>query len=249
MSLANMIGGLMREGLSPRTMDRLRTGANEAGSGLESTLGGFLGRERVAQAKDWASREQVGGLTGAQAGGLGALIGALAGGGVGGAARGGADAVLGSLAWTAYKSWRAEQAEGARPAALPEPASEEIAALSRGETEELVLSAMIMAAKSDGRVDEAEMERIFGRLDGEDGVTPEDRAFVKARLAEPVDPRGLAAKVARPEVAMELYLAALLAIDLDHEGERRFLADFAEALSLDAGAVGRLHRMTGSPGP
>ena len=51
-------------------------------------------------------KDQVGGLSGAQIGGIGAIAGALLGGGLGGAARGGAMAVLGTL--------RAQRAEAPR---------------------------------------------------------------------------------------------------------------------------------------
>ena len=60
------------------------------------------------------TKDQVGGMSGAQLGGIGAVAGALLGGGVGGAARGGALAVLGTLALGALKNAQAKAAADSR---------------------------------------------------------------------------------------------------------------------------------------
>jgi uncharacterized membrane protein YebE (DUF533 family) len=105
---------------------------------------------------------------------------------------------------------------------------------------------MISAAKADGQVDQAELEKVIGKL-GEDNVTAEEKAFVMQELRAPLDPRKLAADARTPEQAAEVYAASLLAIDIDSEAERQYLRDLAEALRLDAGTVAELHRMTGAP--
>jgi uncharacterized membrane protein YebE (DUF533 family) len=246
MSLANLLNGFMRDALSPQTMDRMKAGAQNAGAGVESTLENFMGRERVQQAKDYFSQEQAGGLTGAQIGGAGALLGAVFGGGLKGAAKGGALAVLGSLAYKAYQSY--EQGETDLAAETPPPSPRQIETMTAPDTEKLVLRAMIAAARADGRIDGAEMDRIVSRMSA-DGVTPEDKAFVDDELSKPVDPEAIAAEVSTPEVATEIYLASLLAIDVDHQAEFAYLRRLAAALGLEAGVVARLHRMTGAPLP
>ncbi len=246
MSLGNMLGGLLRDALSPQTLDRLKTGAQNAGAGVEGTLETFMGRERVRQAKDYFTEAQAGGLTGAQIGGVGAALGAVFGGGVKGAVKGGALAVLGSLAWRAYESHREGAAAPDSPVAAPSPA--QIEAMTAPDTERLVLRAMIAAARADGRIDGAEMDRIVSRLSAE-GVTEEDRAFVEAELDRPADPEALAAEASSPEVATEVYLASLLAIDVDHAAETAYLRRLATALGLEPEVVARLHRMTGAPAP
>jgi uncharacterized membrane protein YebE (DUF533 family) len=253
MSLGDVLNSLMREGLSPQTMDRLKTGARSAGDDMEQTLEKFVGPERMGQAKDFLNKEQTGGLSGAQIGGIGAAIGGLlglgrgVGGAAGGAIRGGALAMLGTLAYMAYQQYQAEKAGGpAAAAAIPPPPDETVAAMGHADTEKLALRAMLMAAKSDGRVDQAEVETILARVGG-DAATAEDRAFLEAEMTRPVDPAAIAAEVDRPEVAMEVYLAALLAIDVDHDGEKRFLRELGAALGLDPAATARLHAMTGAP--
>jgi uncharacterized membrane protein YebE (DUF533 family) len=244
MSLGNLIGGFLRDGLSPQTMDRLKTGAQNAGEGVEGTLGNFFGNDRVDQAKGYFRDEQAAGLTGAQIGGVGAVLGGLLGGGLGGAARGGALAVLSGLAYKAYQSHREGNADAMAEVAPPAPA--QIEAMTAPDTEKLVLRAMIAAARADGRIDGDEMEKIVGRM-AADGVTEEDKAFLDAELARPVDPEAIARDVSSPEVATEVYLASLLAIDVDHEAEFAYLRRLAAALGIEREVVIRLHRMTGAP--
>jgi uncharacterized membrane protein YebE (DUF533 family) len=180
------------------------------------------------------------------------LAGALLGGGGGavkGALGGGAMAMLGTLALTALKSYRGggATAPAAGPIGEPAPvAPEEVEAVNDPATEQLVLRAMISAAKADGQIGQQEMQAIAGHL-GKDGVTEEERQFVLDEIARPLDVQGLAAEVRSPAVAAEVYLASLLAIDIDTEEERQYLRDLARATGLDAGTVQRLHQMTGAP--
>ena len=141
MSFGDILGQIMQQGLGgqAQTRDRLQTTraeprpARAAGSTASSascrarsaaparhrrpqqTAGGFADK-----AGDFLRKDQVGGLSGAQIGGIGAIAGALLGGGLGGAARGGAMAVLGTLALGALKHAQAQRA-GSRAPAPVEP--------------------------------------------------------------------------------------------------------------------------------
>jgi uncharacterized membrane protein YebE (DUF533 family) len=272
MSFGSMLGQILGEGLGGQTgtRDRLETTARSLdeggrGGGLDSIFGqlqGALNRAGVDtagagqaasgfrdKAGDFLRQDQVGSLSGAQIGGIGAIAGALLGGGLGGAARGGAMAVLGTLALGALK--RAQAARAGQPEAATLDASvaeHELRALTAPETERLVLKAMISAAKSDGNVDQAEMQKIIGKISADD-VTPEEKQFVLDQLSAPIDVAGLAAEARQPAQAAEVYAASILAIDADSDQERRYLADLAAALRLDAETLRQLHRMTGAAGP
>lgn len=257
MSLGSIIGGVLRSKLGGTAERRIRSGMGSAGGsgggGLDRLLGSVVSKgagsgrspDIAALARDFLGGRQAGGMTGAQIGGLGALVGGVFGGGLKGAAQGGALAVLGTLALKAYREHQASQGEAT---ALPmeEATDEEAEALTAPETEELVLQAMIGAAQADGRIDAAEMERILSRL-GEGEATPEERRRVTEAAGRFVDVEALGARVTRPEVAAEVYLAALLAVEVDTEGERDYLRRLAEALRLDPAMTARLQRMTGAP--
>ena len=112
--------------------------------------------------------------------------------------------------------------------------------------EKLMVRAMISAAKADGQIDQAEMQKIIGKV-GDEGVTAEEKAFVMAELGAPVDIDALVAEVSSPAQAAEVYAASLIAIDLDTDAERAYMRQLAQALRLDAGTVEQLHQMTGAP--
>ncbi len=263
MSFGNILGQLMNGGLGGQTQSRVETSARNLGAGgggvegilaqLQGALGGAGGGAGGAlggfanKAKDFMTKEQVGGMSGAQLGGIGAVAGALLGGGVGGAARGGALAMLGTLALSALKQAQARSA--AQPAAAPEQLTAdpvEVAAITGPDAEKLLVRAMISAAKADGQIDRAEMQNIIGRID-DGGVTDAERAFVMGELAAPLDVAALAADARTPAQAAEVYAASLIAIDVDSDAERAYLRTLAEALRLDPETVAQLHQMTGAP--
>ena len=265
MSFGDILGQIMQQGLGGQTQtrDRLQTTANNLdaqGGGLGGLLGqlqgalagggaGGLGGATQGfgdRARDFARSEQVGGLSGGQIGGIGALAGAiLGGGGLRGAARGGAMAILGTLALNALRAAQANRAGGGAAEAAPVE-EREVRALTGPDSEKLALRAMIAAAKADGQIDQAEMQKIIGKISADD-VTPDEKQFVLEEMGRPLDVAALAAEARDPAQAAQVYAASILAIDADTEQERAYLRELASALGLDAAAVAQLHKMTGVP--
>ena len=267
MALGNIIGGLLSQGMSSQSQRRLRTGAEHADrtGGIEQMLDAFLGGRRgtsglgggvgagsrgaggglADMAGEFLGKPQAGGMSGAKIGGLGALVGGLLGGGIGGAAKGGAMAILGTLALKALREHQAGPDSGAVAA---EPSKDEVNALTSPQTERLVLRAMIGAAQVDGHISDAEMDKILGKM-GDSDVTEEERRAAREEVSRPVDVEAIGREVTRPEVATEIYLAALMSVDIDTEAERDYFRRLARALRLEQGVVDRLHRMTDAPRP
>jgi uncharacterized membrane protein YebE (DUF533 family) len=191
----------------------------------------------------------VGGNQNLALGGLGALAGALMGGkrGLGGAIRGGigggAMAMLGIMAYQALKKSGAFQKLKV-PLGLAEPkTAAEKAELERNS--ELVLKAMINAAKADGRIEESEITRIVGKVQ-ESGTDQTSQAFLKAEMEKPMDTASLvAAARGKPELAAELYAASLLAIEVDTPAEKDYLAQLAASLGLAPQVTQQLHQAVG----
>jgi len=264
MSFGNIISDVLQNGVGKSTQTRTRVDTaarNLDGSGaggIFSQIQDALGRAGIdtssagqtasgfqEKAGSFLRNEQVGGLSGAQIGGIGAVAGALLGGGLGGAARGGAMAVLGTLALGALKRAQSQKT-GADPDQITVE-SDEVEQVTGPETERLTLRAMISAAKADGEIDQQEMSRIAGRLNS-GTVTAEEKQFVLDELSRPIDIGELAAQAKGPAQAAEVYAASILTIDGDSQAEQRYLAELASALRLDAETVRELHRMTGAPG-
>ena len=273
MNLSAVVGQLMREGLSPSSRTRLEHSAGPNGLGGLETSGGLGemlssvlgGGNRAASATGGgvlgglgdmlSANSGIGSLSRGQVGGIGALAGALlgargSGSAVTGALGGGAMALLGTLAMSALKNWQAQRlAPGSatsQAAAGPQLSEAEVRQMTAPETAELCLRGMIEAVKSDGNIAPEEIERITGKLK-EGGTTAEEQRFVMEQMSRPPDLPGLIAAIPNREVGAQVYAAALMAISVDTDAERNFLAGLARGAGLDAGTVQSLHSLTGAP--
>lgn len=192
------------------------------------------------------------------------LLGGLAGGAVSGAIMGnkkarkaagtalkmGGIAALGGLAWKAYRDYQASQ--GANPAGAPAPAhntvwrdlDEQRFALDRDSATVkpalLLLQAMAAAAHADGHLDTAERQRILERARRLD-LHAEDKAMVFEILGEPLTMSQVCERVDCPELAAEVYLSSLLAIDPNSLEGELYLEGLAHRLGLPGPLVQQLH--------
>ena len=192
-------------------------GGGQGGGGLGDLLGGILG----------GAQGKAGQVGQAGSGGLGDLLGGLLGGAMGGAASGGGGG-FGDLL---------NQSLGNRgePDATPTPEQNAAAGL--------MLVAMIQAAKADGKVDAAEQKKLLGNLGD---ITPDEKRFVEAQLAAPLDPEGLARKVPQG-LEGQVYMMSLMAIDLDNRNEAQYLHQLASAMGLNKQLVNQIHAQVGAP--
>lgn len=105
----------------------------------------------------------------------------------------------------------------------------------------LLIRAMIAAANADGVIDETEREAILGRLRTVD-LSPEEQAFITQELFAPADLETIVSGVTSSDLAQQVYAVSLMAIDVDTEKERRYMATLADRLGLDQGAVAQITR-------
>jgi len=263
--LGDVLGGLLGG-----AGDGQSTGGGQSASGLGDVLGGLL-RGSSGKGGGQASSTQssggtgdilgglgqmlgsdsgVGGMSKGQLGGLGALAGAILGGGGGatkGAVGGSAMALLGTLALSALKNWQAQSADTDQASGNALGLTEtEVRQIAAPETAELCLRGMIEAIKSDGKVSQDEIERLTGKL-AEGGISDEEKHFVQGEMAKPQDLAGLTKAIPNPEVGIQVYAAALMAISVDTPAEKAFLKGLASGAGIDSGAVARLHQMVGAP--
>ena len=113
---------------------------------------------------------------------------------------------------------------------------------------EVMIRAMIEAAKSDGEIDAEERRRILTCLKDSGALAP-DRQALLASMDAPADVDALVARVTSPELAVEVYAASLLAIQDDTPAEQRYLATLAERLKLPADTVRDVHARYEAPPP
>ena len=138
--------------------------------------------------------------------------------------------MLSSLAFSSLQ--KAGQPMSRPPRALREPQNEKDTQVLENDAE-VIVKAMINAAKADGRIDREEIEKIIGKLQ-EGGLTAEEQEFFKAEANKPEDLRGVVRAVGGDiELAVEVYAASLLAIEVDTEAERSYLKQLAAELGLN----------------
>jgi uncharacterized membrane protein YebE (DUF533 family) len=275
MNISDLLGAVLQSGMSPSSNDRLRNAfGGGGGGGLLESLGSMLGGKQSAQPGPSGggglgdvlssmlgggggglggilgnvlgeAGRAVGGNQNLALGGLGALAGALLGGGaksMGGALGGGLMALLGAMAFNALRG--SGQGSGKVPLGLAEPQTE----AERQELEnrsELVLKAMINAAKADGKIDENEAQRIVGKLQ-EEGADAESQRYVLALMRSPMETETLiAAAQGHPNLSAELYAASLMAIEVDTPAEKAYLANLASGLRLAPAVTARIDEMVG----
>lgn len=188
-------------------------------------------------------------LGGAAAGGLAALLlGTKKGRKMGGKAlKYGGLAVVGGLAYKAYRDWQTNSPSGQEPdpLALPRPPADsgfdvETEQDSGGRDFRLALMrAMISAAKSDNHIDADEHARIRAQIE-EMGLGAEEKAALFDSFSAPSDAAATARLARTGEQGAEIYLVSALAVDPDTPEEVRYLDDLARNLSLDAGLRGHL---------
>jgi uncharacterized membrane protein YebE (DUF533 family) len=272
MKISDLLGAMTQSGMSPSSGDRMRNalGGGSGGGSLLEGLAGMLGGQTQQEGGLGAilsralgkgsgsgglggilgnvlndAGNAVGGRQNLAVGGLGALAGALLGGGgksMGGALGGGVMALLGAMAFQALK------ASGGQPPEVPVGLVEPQSPAERQELEqnsEIVLKAMINAAKADGQIDQGEMQRIVGKLE-DAGMSAEDQRYVLTEMKNPMNTQALiAAANGRPTLAAQIYAASLLAIEVDTPAEKSYLDQLAGGLGLDAEVTGRIKRMVG----
>ncbi len=214
-------------------------GGASRGTAQSGALGGVLGSILKEASK------AVGGDRNLSLGGLGALAGALLGGGkksMGGALGGGLMALLGAMAFQALKGTFGAKARVPLGLAAPQTKSEQ-AELERNS--ELVLKAMINAAKADGQIDQDEISRIVGKV-RETGIDSEAQRFLMAEMQKPMETAALVtAARGKPELAAQIYGASLLAIEVDTAAEKQYLEQLAAGMGLQPEVTQRIRQAVG----
>ena len=113
---------------------------------------------------------------------------------------------------------------------------------------EIIITAMIDAAKADGQVDTVELNKIMNSLKNT-GMGQEGMNYVIQKLQGPMETAKILAAVKnRPDLAAQVYSASLMAIDVDTDAEKKYLAGLARAMGLNAEVVSNIEQLTGASG-
>lgn len=219
-SMGDLLGGLLGGGARQQP---------QAGGGLGDLLGSLIG----------------GGASGGQAGGMGDLLGSILGGGQkNSGGMGGAGGLGGLLGGALTKYAQAQNAD------VPTQGHENCDHLPIGvdsaqatDQATLIIRAMINAAKSDGSIDEAEQEKVVGKLGD---VSRAEADFVRAEFRAPLDVNGFVRSIPRG-MEQQIYAVSLMAIDLDSNKEAHYLDSLAKGLGINHSIANQIHEQLGAP--
>ena len=140
----------------------------------------------------------------------------------------GSMAALGGIAYQMYNRWQQQNAGGTTDAvALPAPV-EQAPRLSS----EVLLKAMVAAAKADGHVSEEELDFIREKLaSGE--LSDNINSLLLNELIKPLSATDIAALAGDDKAAaIELYLVSSLLINEANDAEQHYLTELQAALGL-----------------
>lgn len=197
--------------------------------GLGDLLGSVLGGSSSSNSSTSAGEIMPEGSSG----GLGDLLGMGKSGGLGGLL-GGALAKYGQVNNPNVPTPRADDHSMLPSGYDPREASQQA---------ELMIRAMINAAKSDGSFDQSEQEKILSKLGD---VTREEMDFIRREFAAPLDVEGFARSVPRG-MEHQVYAISLSAINLDQNAEAQYLGELAQALRIGANEANQIHAQLGAP--
>ncbi|MCA9412918.1 MAG: tellurite resistance TerB family protein [Candidatus Omnitrophica bacterium] len=95
----------------------------------------------------------------------------------------------------------------------------------------LILRAMIAAANADYTIDSEEREGILLKA-REAGLSEQEMSLIAEELDHPKGLADIAREVRSPQQAEEVYVASLLAVEVDTEAEKAYLKALAQRLDL-----------------
>lgn len=229
--LGSMVQGTMAS--SPAASARM----SNAGNGIQDLLGSLMGAGQ-------SITQRVGGDNLA-AGGIGALLGTLMGGSRSTTANALGGGMMGLLGMMAYKALTNSNTKSA-PAQAQVPAYVQPTPQQQATDAEIILTAMIDAAKADGQIDADELNKIMSNLKSS-GAGQEGVNYVIQKLQGPMETAKIVAAVkGRPELAAQVYSASLMAIEVDTDAEKKYLDKLAKAMGLSSNVIQNIEYLTGS---
>ncbi len=156
-------------------------------------------------------------------------------------------AAIGGIGWQAYQNWQAEKMQDNQDAkdmannAKLIPINE----LDKDEANkrsQVLLKAMVAAAKADGHVNNKEITAIEEQIK-KLGLSPEVAALLQAEINKPLDVKEVAALAEDQAMASEIYLVSAVVTDKENSMEKAYLGELAQALKLPDALVVELQNV------
>ena len=234
----SLLGSMVQGNMSSSSAANSRM--SNAGSSIQDLLGSLMGAGQTV-------RDKVG-SDNLAASGVGALLGALMGNSRSTTANtlgGGMMGLLGMMAYKALKNSMSGTSGISASAQTPTPQTyTQPTPQQQSSDAEIIITAMIDAAKADGQIDADEFQRITSSLQ-KNGLGQEGMNYVIQKLQGPMETAKIVAAVkGRPELAAQVYSASIMAITVDTDAERKYLDKLGKAMGLSSDVMQNIEQLT-----
>lgn len=153
-------------------------------------------------------------------------------------------AAIGGIGWKAYQNWLAqkeqateevkEMAENAKTISINDLDEDDA-----NKRSQILLKAMIAAAKSDGHINQKEISAIDEQI-VKLNLSSEVASLLKDEIKKPLDVKEVAALAENSAIAAEIYLVSAVVTDRENSMEKAYLEDLAKAMNLPDALVAQL---------
>lgn len=153
-------------------------------------------------------------------------------------------AAIGGIGWKAYQNWLAqkeqateeikEMAENAKTISINDLDEDDA-----NKRSQILLKAMIAAAKSDGHINQKEISAIDEQI-VKLNLSSEVASLLKDEIKKPLDVKEVAALAENSAIAAEIYLVSAVVTDRENSMEKAYLKDLAKAMNLPDALVAQL---------
>ncbi len=153
-------------------------------------------------------------------------------------------AAIGGIGWKAYQNWLAQKEQTAEEV---KEMAENAKTISINDLDEddankrsqILLKAMIAAAKSDGHINQKEISAIDEQIK-KLNLSSEVASLLKDEFEKPLDVKEVATLAENSAIAAEIYLVSAIVIDRENSMEKAYLEDLAKAMNLPDALVAQL---------
>jgi len=156
-------------------------------------------------------------------------------------------AAIGGVAWKAYQNWVAEKeqtsqnvkdmASNAKVIPINELNEEEA-----NERSQILLKAMIAAAKADGHINNKEITAIEEQIE-KLGLGDDIAKLLQDEVSKPLNVKEIAVLAETQAIAAEIYLVSAVVTDKENSMEKEYLEDLANAMELPNALVAQLQEV------
>lgn len=130
-----------------------------------------------------------------------------------------------------------------RPSGHPFPRETDVASIDPNTRAELLVKAMINAAKADGQIDQAEQDAIVKQLGT---LTQQDIQFLQSEFAAPLNVPEFVWSVPIG-MEQEVYAMSLMAMNLNNNAEAMYLKELAHGFRMTLAGCNQIRQKYGAP--